>query len=148
MATAAQFPIETSPNVAPADAEKVKLQCQAEIAGLIEGGLKDWEQLVVHVFQVDDVDYICWPTQGGFMGIDRCVYEEMDTLTEGPFAGKALCMPFPMGLPKEQMNERRHRNRKADHVSAGAGCDPCCGRASGGNTDVMARTASKACSGI
>ncbi len=98
MATAAQFPMETSPNVAPADIEKVKLQCQAEIAGLIEGGLKDWEQLIMHVFEVEGIEYICWPTQGDFMGIDRCVYIDGDELEEGPFKGKRLSMPQPMGF--------------------------------------------------
>ncbi len=97
MATAADFPIKTSPNVAAEDAEKVKLKCQAEIARMIEDGMESWEELIVHVFKVDGVEYICWPTTGDFMGIDRCVYEEGKILSEGPFAGKSICMPRPMG---------------------------------------------------
>jgi hypothetical protein len=73
--------------------ETAEATARSEMADLMDNGLADPRELILHVFEVGDQDLICHGTAYGII-VDTCTYEEIgEPLKEGPLAGKKIMMP-------------------------------------------------------
>lgn len=80
----------------------------AEMKALKEGGLENPLDLMMHVFDWQGQDFII--TGGEKYGkrvlfVDLCEYTDGPEMEEGPFKGKKLSMPVPVGR-KDEVLER------------------------------------------
>lgn len=76
--------------------EGVTAKAQDELIEIQDGGWNgDTRKGFFHCFEMGAHEYILVPRSDGKMVLDLCVFEEMDTLDKGPFAGKKVMMPRP-----------------------------------------------------
>jgi hypothetical protein len=65
-----------------------------EIDKLLEDGLSDPMELILHTFQLGGVEYICYPKDGA-IEVDTCSREKMEKMKSGPLKGKHWYLPVP-----------------------------------------------------
>lgn len=73
----------------------VEEQVRGEIAELEDDGLKTLNDLMFHVVEVNETNFICTPLNETTLQVDTASYEEMEKkLDKGPLAGFSVSMPI------------------------------------------------------
>jgi hypothetical protein len=86
-------PLAESFMKAKSSLETAEATARTEIARLLDDGLEDPRELILHVFEVGGQELICQGREYGII-VDTCTYEEMDEpVNSGPLAGKKMLMP-------------------------------------------------------